>query len=279
MSETTAIITQPQRAAQLARQKIYAGIPNDDVDLALAICQKYGLDPLLKHVVLIEGSRKDKDGNWVKQYSIYVTRDGLLHTAHTSGIPFAVEFDPPELRPNPYAGKDDIYLTGTLKRQGYPDFKAGLWFSEYCSTNRNEQPIGAWKTHPAAMHQKAVEVYLLRRGFDVSLPAYDEVQPTGAMVEPEERRQLEAETPKSDNGDTPHWIKDPKVRARFWAWTGGTLGLNNDQVHEALGVDHVEEYDGTMEEAKAQIEAWIVTNAKPDAKQATDELFGEPVPA
>ncbi len=40
---------------------------------ALLVCQRYGLDPLLRHVQLIQGS-------------IYVTRDGFLHVAHQSGV-------------------------------------------------------------------------------------------------------------------------------------------------------------------------------------------------
>ena len=55
----------------------------------------------------------------------------------------------------------------------------------------------------------------------------------------------------------PHWIKDPKVQARFWGWTGSTLGLTHEQVHQALDVEHVEEYDGTMDDAKAAILKWV----------------------
>lgn len=40
-------LVQVKAAGELARRKIYAGIPDDDVALALAICQKYGFDPLL----------------------------------------------------------------------------------------------------------------------------------------------------------------------------------------------------------------------------------------
>lgn len=54
----------------------------------------------------------------------------------------------------------------------------------------------------------------------------------------------------------PHWITNPKVRARFWAWTGDTLGLDGEQVHTALGVEHVEEFAGTMDEAKTAILNW-----------------------
>lgn len=39
----------------------------------LLVCDRYGLDPVLKHMVLISGRP-------------YVTRDGLLHVAHASGV-------------------------------------------------------------------------------------------------------------------------------------------------------------------------------------------------
>jgi len=191
--ESALTTTGPREAAQLARQKIYAGIPDDDVKLALAICGKYGLDPLLRHLVLIESNKKDKSGNWYKVYNVYVTRDGLLHIAHESGVHFAITFDEPVRKDNPYSGESDIYLSGTLKREGHPDFVAGLWFSEYCNTKRDGSAQGAWATHPAAMHQKAVEVYLLRRGFDVSLPAMEEVQPDGKEIEPEPAAQIQAQ--------------------------------------------------------------------------------------
>jgi hypothetical protein len=46
--------------------------PRDPATQALVLtCQRYGLDPLLKHAVIIEGR-------------LYVTRDGLLHVAHRS---------------------------------------------------------------------------------------------------------------------------------------------------------------------------------------------------
>ena len=59
----------------------------------------------------------------------------------------------------------------------------------------------------------------------------------------------------------PHWIADDKVRVRFWAWATGdredSLGLTNAQVHEALNVEHVADFPGTMGQAKELIEAWV----------------------
>ena len=90
------------------------------------------------------------------------------------------------------------------------------------------------------------------------------------------------ETPKSTNGNGQHWIdgvteKGTSIRSRFWAWAKNDLALTEAQVHEALGVDSVKDYKGTMEEAKAQIEAWIATHTDaPTAEQAEAELFEVP---
>ena len=53
----------------------YLGLnPNDPKSrAAVAVCRRYGLDPVLKHVVVIPGG------------GVYITRDGLLHIAHRSG--------------------------------------------------------------------------------------------------------------------------------------------------------------------------------------------------
>ena len=53
----------------------YLGLnPNDAKSHAVvAVCERYELDPVLKHVIVIP-----KGG-------VYITRDGLLHIAHRSG--------------------------------------------------------------------------------------------------------------------------------------------------------------------------------------------------
>ncbi len=68
---------------------------------------------------------------------------------------------------------------------------------------------------------------------------------------------------KRDNGSVdyedkaPHWIEQDNVRKKFWAWARSDLSLNDDQVHEALDVKSVKDFAGTMDQAKAWIEAWV----------------------
>lgn len=58
----------------------------------------------------------------------------------------------------------------------------------------------------------------------------------------------------------PHWIErvdknNRPIRNAFWAFAG-SIGLDHDAVHQALGVDHVAEYVGTMDEAKEAMEQY-----------------------
>lgn len=54
-----------------------------------------------------------------------------------------------------------------------------------------------------------------------------------------------------------HWIERDEARKKFWVWAREDLSLTDEQVHEALGVESVKDYKGTMAEAKKQIEEWI----------------------
>jgi hypothetical protein len=79
----------------------------------------------------------------------------------------------------------------------------------------------------------------------------------------------------------PHWIKDDATRKRFWAWTDGQT-LTRDQVHEALGVEHIEDYEGTKADAMKAINEWIVAQDYEDSAEepitfdeAVTDLYGD----
>ena len=57
-----------------------------------------------------------------------------------------------------------------------------------------------------------------------------------------------------------HWIDSPDTRKRFWAWTR-EQGLSSVDVHEALGVEHVEQFAGDKAAAVKQINHWIDNRA------------------
>lgn len=83
------------------------------------------------------------------------------------------------------------------------------------------------------------------------------------QAEPEQVDSPEDEQRQSKN-ERAHWIKDERVRKRFWAWIDN-MTLDNNEVHEALGVEHVGDYEGSMLEAKEQIIAYVNIKAKDPA--------------
>lgn len=150
---------------ELARRNIYTGIPEEDVALALAICQKYGFDPLLKHLVLIARNFKNESTDQEqKRYHPYVTRDGLLHVAHTSGKLDGLEV---------VQGKDDLgeWAEAMVYRKDMSrPFRYRVYLAEYI-----REAKGTWKSHPQAMLTKTAEVFALRRAFDVALTPVEEM--------------------------------------------------------------------------------------------------------
>lgn len=115
---------------------------------ALLICRRYGLDPLLKHVVLIQGRP-------------YITRDGYLSFAHESGQFDGIEIVDEGEDAECWWAKAAVYRKDMSRpftyRGRYPKKGAG---------NPKYGPEMAIKT---------AEVMSLRRAFNVTgLPAADE---------------------------------------------------------------------------------------------------------
>ena len=53
-----------------------------------------------------------------------------------------------------------------------------------------------------------------------------------------------------------HWIDDATTRKRFWAWAA-EKGLNDDDIHTALGVAHIRDFDGDKAAAVVAINIWL----------------------
>jgi hypothetical protein len=69
------------------------------------------------------------------------------------------------------------------------------------------------------------------------------------------------------------------VRRQFWRWVKEDLALSEEETHEALGVESVYDFPGTMVEAKERILAWIAGHiagekGKRSVKQDIEDLFG-----
>jgi hypothetical protein len=141
----------------------YLGLnPSDPRSQAVvAVAQRYDLDPLLKHVIVIP-----KGG-------VFITRDGLLHVAHRSGQldGIVVEQEPTKSDD----GKEWVARVSVYRK----DMSHAFTFPGRYSVN------GGNREYAQEMALKAAESHALRRAFDVTgLPVYDETRPAAA-VEPE----------------------------------------------------------------------------------------------
>jgi hypothetical protein len=152
-----------QTRAELAEtiKTMFVQAPPDAQTIAVLLCQRYGLDPLAKHLILIPSR-----GKW----TAYITRDGMEAVAHKSRVGWSVSYRRPERRMNPYSSQEDIWLEGTLYRTGYPANSLGLWLSECQTTSGDGKLNDLWAKRPGMGHQKAVELHLLRRSFSIAVP-------------------------------------------------------------------------------------------------------------
>lgn len=138
---------------KLLRNLILRDASPEQFQLVLAICRRYGFDPLLRHVLIVSNN-------------LYVTRDGLRHMAWQSG-----EFDgydPPEERQD---AEGKWIVTVKVYRKGIArPFTATAYQSE---SENPRSPV--WKSNPRLMTGKVAEVIALRMAFGVSLGGAEEI--------------------------------------------------------------------------------------------------------
>lgn len=115
----------------------------------VAVCDRYGFDPLLKHVIVIPGQ------------GVYITRDGLLNVAHRSeqldGIVIEEEGE----------NDQEWWAVATVYRK---DMKHGFRYKgRYSKAGKN-------RAYGPEMATKCAEAHALRRAFDVTgLPIVEEM--------------------------------------------------------------------------------------------------------
>jgi len=152
MSTAMAVVTDTTERNRLTAQLILRNATRDELALVIGLCDRYGLDPLLKHIVVIS-------------HNIYVTRDGLLHIAHASK-----QLDGMEVS----AEKDDRGMWVATCRVYRKDMRHPFVYQAHQQEHQSAtSPV--WKNAPRAMTIKCAEVMALRRAFDVSIGASEEV--------------------------------------------------------------------------------------------------------
>jgi len=121
--------------------------PRDPNAQALLLtCERYGLDPVLRHMILIQGRP-------------YVTRDGLLHVAHRSGQFDGIEVLEQGESPSHFTARVAVYR----KDMTHPFTYIGRY-----------PKAGGNKAYGPEMAVKTAECMALRRAFNVGLCAREE---------------------------------------------------------------------------------------------------------
>jgi len=150
-----------RKLADIARDQIFAGVPEVQQAIAITMANRYGLDPVLKHVQPLKFGQK---------WQSYITKAGLLHVAHQSGQLAGFSFQV-ERSENPITGKPDVSCTCTVHRKDMEHpISSTVWLSEYRSGNP-----GPWQSHTNEMLKKVALVSAFRMAFDVSIPAIEEM--------------------------------------------------------------------------------------------------------
>lgn len=130
--------------------------PQDPKSRAVvAVSRAYGLDPILKHVIVMP-----KGG-------VYITRDGYLHIAHSSGqLDGIVVEQEPTLSDD---GREWVARVSVYRKDMRHPF-----------TYPGRYPVnGGNRDYAQEMALKAAEAHALRRAFNVTgLPSVDEHRPT-----------------------------------------------------------------------------------------------------
>lgn len=142
---TVPTVTDPRELALLKAVGLDRVAP-EQRELALNIAQRYELDLLLKHLVMIDGRP-------------YVTRDGLLHIAHRSGQLDGMETSEPVVVDDYWRSTCSVYRKDMSRPFTY--------------TGRYPTKGGNAKFAPE-MAVKVGEVMALRRAFDVAAPSVEE---------------------------------------------------------------------------------------------------------
>ena len=148
---------------------------NPQARAVVAVARYYGLDPLLKHVIVIP-----KGG-------VYITRDGYLHVAHSSGQLDGIVVDQePALSDD---GKEWVARVSVYRK----DMRFPFTYPGRYAVN------GSNREYAQEMALKAAEAHALRRAFNVTgLPAEDEQRP-----EPEQQSRVRASDLVQPGDDTP----------------------------------------------------------------------------
>jgi hypothetical protein len=94
------------------------------------------------------------------------------------------------------------------------------------------------------------------------------------VAEEEETAPAEVQAPQPQpqpQQATSHWIDDPQLRKKFWGIVRGNLKLTPEKAHELLGVEHMRDYKGTLEQALTELSEKLYEERKKSSPPLSEE--------
>ena len=205
---------------------IPAKASQEHVDLFVYTCQKYGLNPLTKEIVLDIRENK-KTGE--KKAIIITTRDGYLKASMQdpsyNGVNGGVIREGDIFEVDPIAGtlkhsfgaKRGGIIAGwaVAKAKGRDTIICTADYGEYSAANSSSY---TWQDYPSAMIQKVAEIMTMKRQFNITglvgIEEIGEAENNPIMPKTEETPEIEKKPEEKNPADTVSSAEEPKGEPR-----------------------------------------------------------------
>ena len=230
--------------------------PEQRVNYYHSVCESMGLNPLTQPFAYIRLNNK---------LTLYAKRDAADQLRKIHGI----SIDRPTIE-----FTDDLVMVTVMGRDKTGRTDSDLGTVSIGNLHGEAKANAILKAITKAKRRLTLSI--------VGLGWLDETEvetiPEAQILEPDAVDDSPPAKP-GDGSKKPHWIDNLDARGRairpaFWKWTKEQLALTEEQVYEALGVEHVHDFTGSMEDAKAKILGWVDAQATmAQAVAATPQEF------